>query len=421
MDAKAIVLTLLGLGRTAEQLRAESKFARLRRRLRLPILVTGTLGVVTVIAIQTDPRVGPFLADSARKVVGPGPIATLEDWAYGMKDRVDSVRHGNDAPKTYWSDPTAVALATPAETGVPVATDGGTEAATSAVTLGSFPPPAYPAPFPRSATKSDGQWYPVQDDLDGGIVMVKSIVHPDATRPYAAVAVMAIDLERTHLQLVAGTDEPASATVKRDQRPGHVPVADHPRMIAAFNGGWQAVHGHFGMMVDNATLLPPRDQACTVAIYKSGALRIAPWTTLAGEADQLLAYRQTPPCLREGGSHNSLLADTSKNWGAAVDGATVIRRSALGLNQARNVMFYGVGDSLSALSIAAALGYAGASDVAELDVNWAFPRFLTYARASEGAAPTVKESLIPGTTFKPGEYVSVSWYRDFFYLTKNAP
>jgi hypothetical protein len=191
-------------------------------------------------------------------------------------------------------------------------------------------------------------------------------------------------------------------------------------MFAAFNGGWQAVHGHFGMMVDGATLLAPRDQACTVALYKSGAMRIAPWTAIAPEADQLVAYRQTPPCLRENGSHNSLLADTSKNWGAAVDGATVIRRSALGLNQAKNVLFYGVGDSLSALSIAAALGYAGAHDVAELDVNWAFPRFLTYAHATPTAAPTVKESLIPAS-YKPGEYVSISWYRDFFYLTKKPP
>jgi hypothetical protein len=74
-----------------------------------------------------------------------------------------------------------------------------------------------------------------------------------------------------------------------------------------------------------------------------------------------------------------------------------------------------VGDSLTGLSLAEALGAAGAADAAELDVNWAFPRFLTYEH--KGEIPTVKESLIQAS-FKPTEYVGISWYRDFFYVTR---
>lgn len=375
------------------------------------VCITGFVLLIGLwIAVQTNPKVGPALADAARAVFGPAFVAWAEDVAYGMQDKYNHFRHGDDAPKSYWTeaDAAVVVLTPPPSAGDGGASDAGVRA---------FPPAEFTPPFPKAATKADGVWVAIMDDVEPKAppVFAKTLVHPDQARPYAAVAVVAMDLEKLKLHLVAGTEEPQSDTVKRKDRPGRIPESEHARLVAAFNGGWQAIHGHFGMMVDGLTILPPKDKSCTLVIYKDSALRIAPWTDVSSAQDSIQSFRQTPPCLRIAGSHNELLKDTSKNWGAAVDGTTVIRRSAVGLDKSRKVLFYGVGDSLSALTIAEAMGYAGAQDVAELDVNWAFPRFLTYAHDKK--EPMVKESLIPAA-FKPNEYVGISWYRDFFYLTR---
>ncbi|MFO0664544.1 MAG: hypothetical protein U0174_11370 [Polyangiaceae bacterium] len=378
------------------------------RRLR-NVCIAGIVLVIGLwIAVQTNPKVGPALADAARAVFGPRFVAWVEDVAYGAQDKYNVWRHGDDAPKSYWNEPdAAVVVLTKPDAG-----DGGMDAGVRA-----FPPAEFTPPFPKAATKADGIWVAIIDDVEPKAppVFAKSLVHPDQARPYAAVAVVAMDLEKLRLHLVAGTEEPQSDTVKHKDRPGRIPESEHARLVAAFNGGWQAIHGHFGMMIDGVTFLQPKEKSCTVAIYKDSSLRIAPWTDVSSGQDTMQAFRQTPPCLRIGGSHNELLKDTSKNWGAAVDGTTVIRRSAIGLDKSRKVLFYGVGDGLSALTIAEAMGYAGATDVAELDVNWAFPRFLTYSHDKK--EPMVKESLIPAA-FKPNEYVGISWYRDFFYLTR---
>ena len=67
--------------------------------------------------------------------------------------------------------------------------------------------------------------------------MYKTSVHPDPARRYAAAAVIAVDLERADLTLVAGTLEPASAEVAPSQRPGVIPAARFGELMAAFNGG----------------------------------------------------------------------------------------------------------------------------------------------------------------------------------------
>ncbi|HPY21070.1 MAG TPA: hypothetical protein PLM08_25485, partial [Polyangiaceae bacterium] len=62
------------------------KIAALLVAILVPTMVLGLW-----IAIHRIPWLGPWLADSARSVVGPGPIATLEDVAYGIEDRWNRV------------------------------------------------------------------------------------------------------------------------------------------------------------------------------------------------------------------------------------------------------------------------------------------------------------------------------------------
>ncbi len=356
------------------------------------------------VGIHVFPSLGPWLADNARAVLGPGAVAKLEDFAYGVEDDVNRVRYKDAPPTELWAEEPADAQAPPVHV----------------EELPQYFPPANAIPtYKTVATEHDGRWLFVADDAEpnGAPVMAKTQLHPDPKRPHAAVAVVAIDLGRARLEMVPGTREPESPSTVTVARPGKVPESDHAALIATFNGGWQAIHGHYGMMVDGVTYLPPRENSCTIGIVKdSGALRIGTWRLLGDERASFRAYRQTPQCLWEAGVMNRELSDGTRNWGAAVGGDTVIRRSAIGLDPERRVLFYGMGDNLTAKTLGEAMVMAGASDVAELDVNWTFPRFLLYGH--ESGAPRVTSALIPVAPYRTGEYVTSGWYRDFFYVVR---
>jgi hypothetical protein len=275
------------------------------------------------------------------------------------------------------------------------------------------------------AASGDGAWIAIQDPSAPGDPprMFKTAVHPDARRRYAAVAIVAIDLERADLSLVAGSIEPLAAEVPPSARPAVVPSSRFDDLMAAFNGGFKAQHGHYGMMLDGRTFLPARDTSCTVALYKDGGIRIGTWTNLAGGQNDMVGYRQTPPCLVEDGRFpDPLLAGgEGHGWGAAVGGETTIRRSGVGLDRAKKTLFYAIGDSVTASSLARALKAAGAEDAAQLDVNACYPRFVLYGKRRAGEAPMATSALIPDIQYSRHEYVGKPEGRDFFYLTRKSP
>jgi hypothetical protein len=197
-------------------------------------------------------------------------------------------------------------------------------------------------------------------------------------------------------------------------------------LLAAFNGGFMTKHGRHGMHVDGVTLVSPRPMLCTVLGLDDGTLRIASWRALKDEAAratreaQLVFWRQAAPCTYEQGRLNPLLEDESvRNWGATIDRDVVIRRSAIGLDSARSRLYIGISNDTTAPAIARAMHHAGASDVAQLDVNWSYPKFLLYERGSAGQLRA--RGLFEGFVFRPDEYVVRPSQRDFFYLVRRQP
>jgi hypothetical protein len=280
-----------------------------------------------------------------------------------------------------------------------------------------FPPPAFAPPFARTAKPGDGVFSPIVEGAAGG-ALARAIVHPHGVKPHPHVVVVAIDLRRVALRLAAGTDEPVSKSVPAERRPGLVPPAELPSLIAVFNGGFLTQHGQWGMMVEGDTFLPPRDEGCTVALLDDGSVRIGTWKALAPLAGRMRAHRQTPPCLVEGEKPHPSLPneDTARLWGAAVGGDREIRRTALGTDASGKTLFFGIGEWVWARDLAAALRAAGAADVAELDISWSYTRFLLYDRPKPPSPPEVVSTLIPKVEYTRGSYVQKPAPRDFFYL-----
>ncbi len=369
------------------------------------------------IAIHRVTWLGPALADGARSVAGPRAVAWLEDFAYGLQDRFNRWRYHDAKPVEFWAAPEP--SAGPRAPGAPP-----TALATASAQVDEpvFALPHFEPPFPTVAGEGDGTWVSVRDPgrVGESARVFKTIVHPDKRRSFAGLAIIAMDLHAYELHLVAGTREPKTFRVHPKDRKGLVPAEDISKLFAAFNGGFKTTHGHYGMMLGGIEFLPPRGYACTFVRYQDGRFDIAVWSDIAKRKGEMSYYRQTPPCLVHSGKIHKQLHyhEYAKGWGATVSGDTVIRRSAIGLDRTRQVLFYGLGEAMTAQAMARGMNAAGADAVAELDVNHAYPRFLFFDHDEKKGKLRATRAIIEAIEYTPDRYVERPAPRDFFYLTR---
>ncbi len=366
-------------------------------------------GVVTaaVAICATFPSAAPRIASGLRRVIGAGAVAELEDLVYGGQDRWNRLVRRSEQPKSYWQPPVQV-----------IHPEAGDDPATPV-----FRPEDVGPMFPKTAADGDGLWSPVEDAArpDEPSLLYRTLIHPDPTRPWAELFVVAIDLKQVRMNSVVGAEQPEARTseARGYRRTALIPEDAQGALVAAFNGGWRTEHGQLGMKADGVLFVPPKDRACVVAATNDDTLRIAPWTDVASEEGQMRWWRQTPGCLYVGGAPNAALSHEAFAWGAAISGATVIRRSAIGLTPQGDVLLMGVSNATTAPVLAAGMHHAGASDVAELDVNWSFPKFLVFHRDETGKL--MARSLFAGFVFDKDDYLRKRSEKDFFYLVRKTP
>lgn len=383
-----------------------------RRRLLVAALLTPAVLVALWIAVHRVPWLGPLCANTLRGIIGVEAVTDLEEVAYGLQDRWNRFWRDGDQPEAYWEVPSQTP-ATPAP--APTADD-----------RCEVPPlaPENVGPVHESwSAPGDGVWVPIADPLhpDDGPRMYKTLLHPDRLRSWAAVSVVAVDLRQVELHVMAGSYEPKSSTKEAFQyeRKAVIPTAQHGELLAAFNGGFRAEHGHYGMRVDGVTLVAPRRLSCTIVKLRDDTLRIGDWEALKDDAARALWWRQTPGCMIDDGAlHPGLRSEKNTYWGATLDGDTIIRRSAIGLDATGRVLYVGIGDFTTAKVIAVGMRHAGARYVAQLDVNWSYPKFVLYEPRRDGSAELVARPLCQGFEFSEDEYVRKRADRDFFYLTR---
>jgi hypothetical protein len=287
-----------------------------------------------------------------------------------------------------------------------------------------FPPPNIVPPFARTAAAGDGVWQALgaagERAHEDTPVLLQTVIHPHAASPYHALHLVAIDLTRVQLKHVPGTDDHAVARLPASVQPGLIPAADRGHLLAVFNGGFQVQHGYWGMMDAGQVLVPAKDIGCTVATTDQ-AVYVAPWSTLASEADGLRFFRQTPPCLlHENTIHRQLLARNDRMWGGKNWHEKTRRRSAIGLDASGQVLFYAVGVEVDPLGLAQAMQFAGAVQAAELDINWNWTRFLLYGVREGETELRITSTLLEGMPHNSRSYVTRAEARDFFYLTRKA-
>ena len=403
-----------------------------------PALVVGAAAVcvpVLVLAswlvIHRVSGLAPWLADGLRSVIGIDNVARLEEVAYGLEDRFNAVWRRGEKPRAYWTVPAGgtPAVAIPALR--PAPSRGASPSEESALPEGSVPERVLPAFRPGDVgpmyaevdAPGDGLWVVLPDETPPERArMYKTLIHPDVERSWAELFVVALDLRRVRLHLVAGTVEPQATLPEAAAlaRPGRIPDESHAGVLAAFNGGFKTEHGHYGMFVDGVTLVPPRDESCTVALLDDGSLHIATWSRLRESAAHAVWWRQTPSCMYEDGAINPRLAGgLVRKWGSTLDGETVVRRSAIGVDATGTTLFVGISNDTTAPVLARGMRHVGAEDIAQLDINFSYPKFVTFLEAPDSKLRRAVP-LATGFDHSENDYIRKPSYRDFFYVMDSA-
>lgn len=363
--------------------------------------------VAVIIIPAASPAAGAQVADLLRSIVGVQPVADLESFSNRLRDDLNRYRFlgTQSAPQISLSGAATPTSAPPAAPASP--TPAPTAAAAKSV-------PSAPQTDVVTAPPALS-WQPYGPSEGNTPLMARTLVLVDAQRSYAGVALVRIDLSRLQLHMMPGTLEPAHPSGIGQAIPslGTVPPSDQPVLVAAFNGGFKAVHGHYGMMVNGITLLPPIDGMGTVAIYQDGSVQIGSWNQDLMPSPDMIAYRQNCPPLIDAGQLNPLLGtDASRAWGFTHN-TDITWRTGLGLTQDRHYLIYAVGNGTDALFLARALQQAGAYWAMQLDINQYYAHFLTYTQ-SNGAL--VGQRLVDQMVDRPQMFITPD-LRDFFYLT----
>ena len=374
------------------------------------VLLAGVLFV-----LNHFPSVGAYTADALRGIFGDKVIAKAETTVFNAQDKVNQAEYSLGLAKP--SDPWMGESQSPTPTPLPtVKIDPKGNPLTDLPLPGETAVPSWkpPAVVAFMNLEGEGVWQPYLKDPTGRVVAYRTFLHPDATRPYAVVAVVAFNLEQTRLHLVLGTDEPYDSAVTLRSN-GKITTSDQVpgELLAAFNGGFKVEQGHFGAMARGLQAVPPRDGLATLGFYRDGTIRLGEWGVDIQPAADLVGYRQNGLLIIKNGSP-TLEVNDPKYWGYTINWETVTMRSGLGLDKDSKFLYYFAGQSLSISTLAKAMKAVGVANALQLDINNYWVHFESYL--------VWNDHLIPKPLFPKemgdgvGRYLK-AFSRDYFYVT----
>jgi hypothetical protein len=308
-----------------------------------------------------------------------------------------------------------------------------------------WPPPAM-EPMLDPPLKGEGKWASLADDpyvaknVGAPTPFVFSFIRTDRKRMYSQVFVTLWDPRQIDLHMVSGTVEPKSATGETGT--GLVPRTEAvlSRFVAAFNGGFQTVHGEFGMMAERVAYLPPKPYGATVARLTNGSTAFGTWPENNTRVpDNIDSYRQ---------NMTPLIVDEHVNpykrhwWGGVPPGWTEESRTVRSgvCMTTEGFVGYFYGGSVDPDVLALAMQRAHCSYGVHLDMNAGHTGLEFYRLGRAGTLPKLGRRLdesweaegpvpdMPGWNFMGRRmikfmalmnfprYVNAE-SRDFFYLT----
>ena len=385
------------------------------------LMMMAALGLVGGGALYSQKdAVAPEVADAGRRIVGDENWARVESVYFRAEDRADKLKY-----RIFGAEADPFALAVHIEW-VPRP-----EAKTHPYYVGIIPPSsplptmdAFASPplrLPKTTPLRDtpepgeGVWTTagLPRSSPNDVLMAKTFIRPDRSRPYASVGILLLDSRRMMLNMVGGTVDPGGD--RGVKGPGVIPAHDHPRLLVAWNGGFKGPHGGYGMTVEGREFRPMRNGLATICTYKDASIRIGEWGVDLTATDQVSSCRQNAVLLVKDGQVSKRTAEGNDTWGyVQVNSAEFITwRSAVGVTQDGSLLV-ATGNSLSAATLAQALWAAGAHSAMQLDINNPYVLLGQFYQQPDGALK--HEKFMDSMPDSPSRFLKTQ-ERDFMYVT----
>jgi hypothetical protein len=279
----------------------------------------------------------------------------------------------------------------------------GVAAATDAGTRVSQRPPAI-RPLIRPALPGEGVWNTTGPQVDGGPPVLVTTFRSDPLYPQMTAGVAWIDQTHARVAYFPGRYEPAGNGPRGQME---VPPALRNGLLATFNSGFRLEDGKGGAFSDGTLWSPLQPGMATVVGYADGRVDVRAWNGPASPGADVVFARQNLPLIVQAGRPNPNLSD-GPEWGATLGNAIRVWRSGLGVDRNGNLI-YAAADQQTVI-------HAGAVRAAELDINYQWVSFISYARTG-GRDPT---KLLFGIDHGGNRYLTPD-DRDFFAVIARRP
>ena len=396
--------------------------------------------IATVIVTSLSPSTGAQGADFLRSLLGPKPVAYLEEVVFKVQDTIAQIKYrlAGNTPAAPWQiveipGSPQPSTTPPTDTVTPTPFTEFTLTPTLRLDLTAIFTPQLPTytptitltptatPWqplmvpPMGSLAGEGVWEPYIQNNSGVTVAYRTFLQPDPARPYVTIAVVGFDLTQVRLHYILGTEEPYVPNAPK--RSGTIPYKDLQLgvLLAAFNGGFKSVNGNFGVMADNVVIIQPIKNMGTLAIYKDGSIRIGEWGVDLSYTNDMVTFRQNCPLMVHNGEINPQVFNNSVNdWGGTVDGDTVTFRSGVGISQDGNTLYYFAGQKISMPVLAKTMQDVGAYQAMQLDIN---NYYVIFTEIHAENNQLVATALLPKEMVGNITRFLHPYVRDFFYVT----
>ncbi|MCK6573514.1 phosphodiester glycosidase family protein [Myxococcota bacterium] len=365
-----------------------------------------------------------WAVDTARSLpfIGPERIYALEEVFFRLADLFQTTRYkllgGSPAGLDAAAAPTDAAAPTEAEPSAEAPETAGVEDPHGPWPIERPPADIVKLPVVDPVLPGEGHWRPFTFGAAAGRsgappLFWRTTLRADPERPDAITELVLADGRQVALKMVGGTEHPRSST--GEVGTGRVPAGDRDSTLAAFNGGFQAIHGGYGMAVDRTVLLPPVPDVATVATYTDGSVRFGTWATRPALPAGLVSLRQNLPPLVDAGRFNPL---EQRTWGFTLKGRDPIFtwRSGLGVTRSGHLLFAVCvrcsADTLADAMLAADVDYAMHLDMNISNIGW------EWWRQAESRGGIERASLMRDMWRSDEPRYTDSHTRDFFYLVR---
>jgi hypothetical protein len=235
---------------------------------------------------------------------------------------------------------------------------------------------------------------------------------PTASNPNIVAYASWMRTSSTQLALYPGYKGPGPTSL--DRGPQEVPTAARSNLLATFNSGFYEADTSAGFYAHGTLYFPMVNGLATVVQYQDGSTNVISWQGGPTPPANVAMARQNLNLL----VNNSALTATvgvGADWGITLGGVPAVWRTGLGVDPEGNLI-YVAAPLQTAASLAQILIQLGCVRGMQLDINPAWPIFVTYGGPG-AASPSLN---VPNPNQTATRFL-VSSTKDFFALYQRVP